>query len=215
MRPAFHHVHNARTGNCVIAVLLLTKPNDERIQRFIDDQSTQTFSYKDVGATRGKLPKLPAGFVIDSNMTVLGSGSAGFERAKNAVRSWKMFDIPWIALHDGETPIEAGKTVAVMANLFGVYSINACRIVYTIDERDKAGSRFGFAYGTLPDHMEAGEERFQVKWDAASDLVFFEILAFSRPAHLVAKIAKPLARRYQRLFAEQSMEAMTRATATT
>lgn len=193
------------------AVLLLTKPSEDRIQRFIEDQSQKSFSYKDVGATRGKLP---GGYVLDSNMTVLSSGAQGFERAKNALASWAMFDIPWIALHSKTTPIEEGRTVAVTAKLFGIYSMNACRIVYTIDERDKTGARFGFAYGTLPDHMESGEERFQVKWDAKSDLVFYELLAFSRPAHFIAKFGRPIARRCQKRFAEQSMEAMTKATAT-
>jgi hypothetical protein len=31
--------------------------------------------------------------------------------------------------------------------VFGVWTLNTCRIVYVVDE----ATRFGFAYGTLPD----------------------------------------------------------------
>jgi uncharacterized protein (UPF0548 family) len=82
--------------------------------------------------------------------------------------------------------------------------------VYTIDETGPV-CRFGFAYGTLPDHAESGEERFLVEWDRATDAVHYDILAFSRPRHPLARIGYPLTRRTQKRFARDSAAAMRRA----
>jgi len=46
--------------------------------------------------------------------------------------------------------------VAILARSIGLWWLNACRIVYVVDKVDK----FGFAYGTLPDHAGSGEERW-------------------------------------------------------
>lgn len=59
-----------------------------------------------------------------------------------------MFNIPWLRLCWPSAPIRAGTDVAVMVNHIGFWSLNACRIVYVVeDER-----RYGFAYGTLEGH---------------------------------------------------------------
>ena len=68
----------------------------------------------------------------------------------------------------------------MIARRFGLWWLSACRIVYVVDEAEPI-SRFGFAYGTLPDHAGTGEERFLVEWDRQSGEVWYEILAFSRP----------------------------------
>jgi hypothetical protein len=53
--------------------------------------------------------------------------------------------------------------------------------------------RKGFAYGTLPGHPELGEESFIV---SISDegVVWFDIVAFSKPARWFAKLGNPLLR---------------------
>ena len=45
----------------------------------------------------------------------------------------------------------------------------------------------------VPGHVESGEERFLVEWDRNTDQVWFDILAFSRPRHILTRIghAKP------------------------
>jgi uncharacterized protein (UPF0548 family) len=72
-----------------------------------------------------------------------------------------MFDMPWVLLSKPEAPIETGKTVAVAIRFAGLWWPNACRIVYVVDEISQ--KKFGFAYGTLLDHNERGEERFLVE----------------------------------------------------
>ena len=61
-------------------------------------------------------------------------------------------------------PSASGATVAVLARTFGAWWISPARIVRTIDETTAEGARFGFASGTLPGHVESGEERFLIEW---------------------------------------------------
>jgi uncharacterized protein (UPF0548 family) len=108
-----------------------------------------------------------------------------------------------------ETPIQSGQVVAVIARLLGLWWLNACRIVYVVDEQGPV-QRSGFAYGTLPEHAESGEERFTVEWHEADDAVWYDILAFSRPHQLLARLGYPFARRLQKRFARDSAAAMQR-----
>jgi uncharacterized protein (UPF0548 family) len=141
----------------------------------------------------------------------LGVGAETFERAKVAVQRWTMFRFDWLQLCWPDAPIEVGSTVAVMTRALGVWSLNACRIVYLINEEGPV-QKFGFAYGTLPGHAERGEERFWVEWHHLDNTVWYDILAFSRPDQLPAKLAYPYVRRLQKRFAVDSKRAMVRAT---
>ena len=96
-----------------------------------------------------------------------------------------------------------------LARILGLWWVNACRIVYLVDEQAPV-SRFGFAYGTLPEHAESGEERFTVEWHEDDDTVWYDILAFSRPHQLLARLAYPYVRRLQKRFARDSAAAMGR-----
>jgi uncharacterized protein (UPF0548 family) len=88
--------------------------------------------------------------------------------------------------------------------------VNACRIVYVVDVQGPV-QRHGFAYGTLPEHAESGEERFTVEWHEADAAVWFDILAFSSPQQLLARLGYPFARKLQKRFARNSAAAMQRA----
>jgi len=185
----------------------LTQFTDEQIQKFIGSQRDRPFSYTEVGASWGNPP---TGYTIDHNRVQLGVGAEIFERAKVAVKRWTMFRFDWLQLCWPDAPIEVGSTVAVMIRALGVWSLNACRIVYLIDEEGPV-QKFGFAYGTLPGHAERGEERFWVEWHHPDNTVWYDILAFSRPDQLPAKLAYPYVRRLQKRFAVDSKRAMVRA----
>ena len=58
----------------------------------------------------------------------------------------------------------AGATVAISVEHLGFHPLNAARIVYVVDD-DGPIWRYGFAYGTLMEHAEHGEERFSVDWN--------------------------------------------------
>src|SRR5687767_8858961 len=134
----------------------LTAPSTSSVQRFLAEQRDLPFTYEAIGATRDTPPP---GFQHDVSAVQIGRGRDDFERAKSAVRRWEMFNLPWIQLLWPSAAIETGATVAVLARAARLWSLNAARIVYVIDEP----VRFGFAYGTLPDHVECGEEQFVVE----------------------------------------------------
>ncbi|MGE0606896.1 MAG: DUF1990 family protein, partial [Pirellulales bacterium] len=125
---------------------------------------------------------------------------------------WRQFRLGWVQLHAYDTPLAVGETVAIVAGRMRLWSVNACSIVYTLDE-DGPVRRFGFAYGTLPDHMERGEERFSVEWHRDDDSVWYDLRAFSWPNHFVAQCCLPYIRRLQRRFAIDSAQAMALAVA--
>lgn len=187
----------------------LRQPDDGTIRRFLATQAALPLTYAEVGASRATPP---AGYDVDHHRVRLGAGVDAFARAKAALESWRMFGMPWLRLCWPDAPIAVGATVAVIVRILGVWSLNAARIVYLIDEGGGI-ERFGFAYGTLPGHAERGEERFTVEWRHDDDTVWYDVLAFSRPNQWAARLGYPLARRLQRRFAADSLAAMAAAAA--
>jgi uncharacterized protein (UPF0548 family) len=97
----------------------------------------------------------------------------------------------------------------VLAHHFGSWSLNGCRIVYLAG--DAGMGEFGFAYGTLTNHAEKGEEIFSVALDPRSQDVTYTIRAVSRPRAALAWLGYPMARRLQARFRRDSLGAMRRA----
>ena len=171
-------------------------------------QHDSGFSYPDIRATA---TAAPTGYNVDHNRVQLGTGEGTWRRAVEAIRGWQMFNIPWVRLYWPRAPIEIGTDVAVLVQHLGFFSLNACRIVYVVDE-DGPIARYGFAYGTLAEHAERGEERFTVEWNRSENKVWYAILAFSRPRKTLAKLGYPVSRMLQKRFAEASKAAMLKAT---
>jgi uncharacterized protein (UPF0548 family) len=188
-------------------MLTFRRPSPATLDSFRAAQARLDFTYPAVGATAATPP---SGYVVDRTRIKLGDGEGVFRAARAALERWDQFRLVWAEAGPADTPLRAGEVVAVVARVLGVWWANACRVVYAVDEAGPV-SRFGFAYGTLPDHAESGEERFLVEWDRATDAVHYDILAFSRPNHLLARLGYPLTRRTQRRFSRDSASAMLRA----
>ena len=186
----------------------LRAPSVDEVEQFISQQQYSAFSYAEVGASANELP---AGYNVDRNRILLGSGEGAWRRAVEAVRGWQMFNMPWVRLYWPSSPIQVGIDVAILIRHFGFFSLNASRIIYTIHEEGQI-ARYGFAYGTLAEHAESGEERFTVEWNRSDDQVWYAILAFSRPKKTLARLGYPLARKLQKRFGEDSKAAMRKAT---
>jgi len=192
-------------------MLFLTTPNQNAIRRFLSGQADQPFAYAEVGISRNAFDS--SAYTVDHNRIELGRGEEVFARAVGALRRWEMFNLGWVQLYpfDGASPA-VGTCVAVLARHLGFCSLNACRVIYLVNE-DGPLRRRGFAYGTLPDHAEQGEERFTVEWHS-DDSVWYDILAFSKPHQLFAKLGYPVTRLLQKRFASDSKQAMIRAVST-
>jgi uncharacterized protein (UPF0548 family) len=194
-------------------MFLIHRPGERRIREVVASQAGAAYSYPEVGATR---LGAPVGYQVHRERFALGSGPGAFERAKEALQEWRMFEMGWLELCWPDAPVVSGSTVAVLARHLGLWSLqvgfwslHVARIVYVVDEPRK----YGFAYGTLAEHAESGEEWFGVE-QLEDNSVWYEVLAFSREKHVLAKIGYPFTRSLQRKFRRDSGLAMQRAVAT-
>ena len=185
-------------------MLSLRKPTAESIGSFLQGQAHLSFTYPSVGAS-AHTP--PVGYVVDHTRVRLGEGEPVFLAAKSALQCWQHFQLNWVEASPRDTPLRPGEVVAVLGHVLGVWWLNACRIVYVVDESGPI-TRFGFAYGTLPSHVESGEERFLIEWDRRDESVWYDIVAFSRPQHVLARLGYPVVRQFQKRFAKDSARAM-------
>jgi uncharacterized protein (UPF0548 family) len=187
-------------------MLLLPKPSPATIRDFLAKQSKLDLTYAAVGATAAGSP---SGYVVDHTRIKLGEGEGVFRAAKAALERWEQFRLGWLEASPQETPIRTGEVVAVVVRAIGLWWLNACRIVYVVDQVKRV-RRFGFGYGTLPEHAGTGEERFLIEWDRGDDSVWYDILAFSRPHHILTRLGYPLVRRTQKRFGRESAAVMSK-----
>jgi uncharacterized protein (UPF0548 family) len=188
-------------------VFLMHRPSRLEIERFIERSADTPLSYEPIGLAG-------ADHVwgnVDELNTVVGCGEADFERARAALAAWKQFDMSWVELHSREASQNAGTTIAILVHHFGFWSLNGARVVYGIGDRH-LGDRFGLGYGTLTNHAERGEERFEVSLSRESGAVTYRLRAVSSPRAALARVGYPLTRHLQARFRRDSAEAMRRAT---
>jgi len=185
-------------------VFLTHRPTKSEIEKFIDESSNLPLSYSPVGISK----ESPAAFNVDVASTIVGHGEEAFARARRALTEWRHFELGWVELFPRAAPIEPGTVVAVLVRHLGFWSLNGCRVVYGLDDRDDI-SQFGFAYGTLTNHAEMGEESFEVSM--AESEVTYRIRAVSKPRAVMARIGYPYARMSQSRFRRDSIAAMRRA----
>jgi uncharacterized protein (UPF0548 family) len=187
-------------------MFLAQRPSASAIDRFLCDSQELPLSYGPIGLVSGETARHD----LDEEVATIGRGDTDFERARAALMAWKQFDIGWVETFPRDAPIAVGTVVAVLIRHLGFWSLNGCRVVYSVGLDDVA--RFGFAYGTLTNHAESGEELFEVFIDPETDTVTYRILATSRPQAALARVGQPIVRLLQARFRRQSAAAMQRAT---
>ena len=189
-------------------MFLARRPPSIEIDAFIEHSRALPLSYDEIGIAK----QSPNGFSIDLASGVIGRGREEFERAKLALTEWRHFDLGWAELFPAGASIEPGTVVAVLVHHLGFWSLNGCRVVYMLGDRH-AGPTFGFAYGTLPQHAELGEEMFEVSLAPGSEEVTYRIRAVSKPNAILARLGYPFTRALQARFRRDSIAAMKRAVA--
>lgn len=185
-------------------MLSVQKPSGEQIEVFLSRQAECELSYPLVGITLR--PAAHPGFDHDHHRVTLGRGDPVFDAACGALRQWRQFPRPWTDIYPPGAPLEVGVNVAVLTRVLGLWWLNSARIVHLVNERGPI-RRFGFAYGTLPGHVERGEEQFTIECDAEG-AVWYDIEAYWRPRLWVARLGYHFARRLQRQFIRDSQAAM-------
>ena len=182
-------------------MFLLRTPTEAYLRALLDRSAGAAVTYAEVGATRD--PTLPTGYTYDWYRVDLGVGA--FNRGCAGLRAWQAHLGASVDVYPADAPIAVDTDVVVTARVGPAHALAPCRVVYVIDEPD----RFGFGYGTLPGHPERGEEAFIVERDT-EDHATFSIIAFSKPAALLARLGKPVARSIQRRTTRAYLDALNR-----
>lgn len=188
-------------------MFFLTRPTPARIERFLVESAFLSVSYAPVGLAQGGVA---AGFCRDASTVALGSGDETFQRAWAALQAWQQFDFGWVEVFAAAPPTQVGTNLAVLIRHLGLWSLNGGRILYTLEDNEQSRQR-GYAYGTLTNHAERGEEIFRVSMDRSTGEVTYSILAVSRPRSALAWCGYPIARALQSHFRRDSCAAMRRA----
>jgi uncharacterized protein (UPF0548 family) len=180
----------------------LRRPTSEQLAALLDRCATDDLTYAPIGGSLGGA--IPAGLRRRRWSAAL-RGADAFELGADAIRSWGIHrgaELDVVA--DG--PVAVGTNVAMSAPLpLGFVEIT-CRIVAVVDEPN----RFGFAYGTLPVHPEAGEESFVIMRDTEGS-ARFDVQAVSRPVDRMARRFSPISNRLQDAAVRRYLAAMQRA----
>lgn len=173
------------------------------VQRLDAEQAAalraQALTYGPVGATASQAA--PAGWRRFERSRTLRRRD--FDGAAEELLTWQLHRRAGLRVRASETPLSAG-TVVLMRLGLGPLSVRVpCRVVDLIDEPRCRG----FAYGTLPGHPEAGEERFELRQhdDGGLELT---ITAFSRPATRLARVLGPVGRWVQDVMTERYLRAL-------
>ncbi|GAA0142022.1 hypothetical protein LIER_03021 [Lithospermum erythrorhizon] len=191
------------------------RPSPEDQKACIDRSGDFNYDSKFRGATAipsGLLKKdkelAKDGFLINHSRVCVGSGSHSFDKGKDALQNWRHFALNW-AFVDTKTPVQNEVKFCVCVKEFFPWLMMPLQVVYTKEDRDsqKALRSFGFAGGTLKGHLLAGEERFSVTLDE-NNQVWYEILSFSKPAHILSFFGYPYVLVKQKLFVHQSTNAI-------
>ena len=69
-------------------MLRVRRPSPSALQQLLATATKMRPSYPEIGATRDK--RVPAGYLHDTDTTVIGSGDDLFERAVSALRKWSV-----------------------------------------------------------------------------------------------------------------------------
>ena len=179
------------------------RPSREAIDRFVRDSQALPISYGPIGIVNGETPCRD----LDETTVTIERGRTDFERATSALVAWKQFDTGWVEVAPRHASVEVGTVVAVLIRHLGFWSLNGCRVMYTVG----GDGRFGFAYGTLTNHAESGEELFEVRLDPENDDVTYRIRATSSPQAMLTRVGQPIVRRLQARFRHDSALVMKRA----
>jgi uncharacterized protein (UPF0548 family) len=184
-----------------LRLIHLGRPSAARLREFVAEQSAAELSYRQAGATLDA--DMPPGYAHDRESADLGPfDPATFDRAAAALRTWQIQAGASLQVYPDD-PVADGATFALMIKRpAAVYVLAAGRVVFVLDEP----GRRGFGYGTLPGHPEQGEESFVLA--RRGDRMYFDITAFSRPRHPLARFAKPVSRLLQRQTTRRYIAAM-------
>jgi len=149
------------------------------------------YNYEHVGHTAHDEPVAGYGWMERS----VKLHRTDFEDAASDLLRWQVQERSGLRVQASESPLGVD-TVVLMRLGIGPLSLRIpCRVVYVIDQPRLRG----FAYGTLPGHPEAGEERFALE-RRDDETISLTITAFSRPVSRLYRLGGPVTRRVKEVM---------------
>ena len=186
-------------------LIFLRKPTESQLESIVATLGDASFTYPDVGATRGTPPSR---WFNDLHRLAIGSGEADYLAARDALLQWEMISFGWVEPLVSNASHVTGALSGTLIRTLGLWWPCPCRVVYAGDvEGERGRRRYEVAYGTVTGHPESGEERFSVEI-ADDGSVWYEISAFSRPGWLPTWFGVPIVRLLQARFRRDSSNRM-------
>ncbi|XP_060194518.1 UPF0548 protein At2g17695 [Lycium barbarum] len=192
-----------------------TRPSPEEQKACINKSGSFNYDNKFRGATEkpASLVKQDKelgkdGFYVNYARVLVGSGLETFEKGKDTLQNWRHFGLNW-SFVDPKTPIQSGSKFCVCVKEVFPWLMMPLQVVYVSENKNlkKGVASFSFGSGTLQGHLLAGEERFSIALDE-NNQVWYEILSFSKPAHLLSYFGYPYVLLRQKYFAHHSGSAV-------
>jgi uncharacterized protein (UPF0548 family) len=178
----------------------------------LEDLAGLRFTYDEVGSTQ--YDETPEGYHRLEYRERIGAGDEVFQRAADALLTWRMHRAAGIPVTATATPPQVGTDslgrlgpgmlIRRLRTRTQLGLAVPCRVVWVVNEPD----RIGFAYGTLEGHPEAGEESFLITRDP--DGIYFTVRAYSRGAAWYTRLAGPATRKAQHYAARRYTAALRR-----
>lgn len=211
-----------------ISGISISKPDHSVLNRDVRKAKSSRPNHRQTGlidvTEQHPLNTLQGLWKVDYDCVLVGKGRQAYSRAKEYVRQWKHMDLGWVDTN--KPPTQVGDVVVVMGKVLGLlWMRNPMTITFQEEQQatipgrsvtagrqvpksSKKGMRYDIGNTTVEGHSLAGAERFSVQWCKEDDSVWYEILAVSRPATLLAIASYPLARFYQSKFRRDSTAAV-------
>ncbi|KAL5557449.1 hypothetical protein UlMin_039685 [Ulmus minor] len=192
-----------------------SRPSTQDQKSCIDRSGDFNYDAKYRGASAKPLSSLKEdkelsreGFSLNHSRVLVGSGLQSYEKGKGALQDWRHFGLDW-AFVDPKTPTQMGTKICACVKEFLPWVMMPLKVAYVDEKRrtKKTIPSFSFGSGTLQGHLLAGEERFSIELDE-NNQVWYEILSFSKPAHVLSFLGYPYVKFRQKCFAQQSANAV-------
>ena len=177
--------------------IALRRPSDDELIAIWEEQASLPITYKNAGMTRGGPHR---GYRSHRESVSLGTGT--FDKALECLRNWGAQRGAGFGVYP-ERPVAQGMAVLVYGRLGRLYTSVCCRVIYVVHDED----RYGFAYGTLPHHVERGEESFMISKDKEGN-VTFTVESCSRPAKAISWLGYPVSRAIQARITRRYLESL-------
>jgi uncharacterized protein (UPF0548 family) len=177
--------------------LALGRRGDERLRRLLATAEQAELSYDHPGSTLqpGSVTGVP-----DRSLSIEIVGN--MTSAARTLCQWAPHGGIRARIHPEAAPIAVGTTLLVIAP-FGPFELAVPdRVVAVVED----AGRFGFAYGTLAGHAEAGEELFLAE-QVAPGRLRLTVRVQAVPATLPARLGKPLVSVLQKAAARRYLTA--------